>query len=157
MSKISELILKSFDYYDKQNKLNEKYLKKKGILDGENSVIIFDKEKFKYELLGVFDNQTNVWIWSWMIPLIDNEKSTIAKKLLNYGLNIYPSNENQEEIYLKTQLLNSRFLIQDKFQLEIHLALASYLSRENFKFLYPIKQYMDKKKKKYITKYFLIL
>ena len=91
-----------------------------------------------------------------MIPLIDNEKSTIAKKLLNYGLNIYPSNENQEEIYLKTQLLNSRFLIQDKFQLEIHLALASYLSRENFKFLYPIKQYMDKKRK-YITKYFLIL
>ena len=29
MSKISELILKSFEYYDKQNKINEKYLKKK--------------------------------------------------------------------------------------------------------------------------------
>ena len=79
MSKISELILKSFEYYDKQNKINEKYLKKKGILDGENSVIIFDKEKFKYELLGVFDNQTNVWIWSWMIPLIDNEKIQLQK------------------------------------------------------------------------------
>ena len=157
MSKISDLILKSFEYYDNQNKLHEKYLKKKGILDGENSVIIFDNVKFKYELLGVFDNQTNVWIWSWMIPLIDNEKSTISKKLLNYGLNIFPSNENQEEIYLKTQLLNSRFLIQDEFQLEIHLALASYLSRENFKFLYPIKKYMNKKKDKYITKYFLIL
>ncbi len=157
MNKISELILKSFEYYDNQNYIYKKYLNKNGILDGENSVIIFEKEKFKYELLGVFDNQTNVWIWSWMIPLIDNEKSNISKKLLNYGLNIFPNNDSEDSIYLKTQLLNSRFLIEDKFQLEIHLALSSYLAKDNFKFLYPIKQYLDDKKKRYITKYFLIL
>jgi len=157
MSKISNLILKSFDYYDKKNEQYKKYLNKNGVLDGENSQIIFGEEKFKYELLGVFDNQTNVWIWSWMIPLIDNKKSDISKKLLNYGLNIFPSQENQEAIYLKTQLLNSRFLIEDEFQLEIHLALATYLAKDNFKFLYPIKDYFDRKKEKYITKYFFIL
>jgi hypothetical protein len=157
MSKISDLILKSFEYYDKKNQQYKKYLNKNGVLDGENSQIIFGEKKFKYELLGVFDNQTNVWIWSWMIPLIDNKKSDISKKLLNYGLNIFPSQENQESIYLKTQLLNSRFLIEDHFQLEIHLALATYLAKDNFKFLYPIKDYFDNKKEKYITKYFFIL
>lgn len=157
MSKISDLILKSFEYYDKKNQQYKKYLNKNGVLDGENSQIIFGEEKFKYELLGVFDDQTNVWIWSWMIPLIDNKKSDISKKLLNYGLNIFPSQENQEAIYLKTQLLNSRFLIEDEFQLEIHLALATYLAKDNFKFLYPIKDYFDSKKEKYITKYFFIL
>lgn len=157
MSKISDLILKSFEYYDKKNQQYKKYLNKNGVLDGENSQIIFGEEKFDYQLLGVFDNQTNVWIWSWMIPLIDNKKSDISKKLLNYGLNIFPSQENQEAIYLKTQLLNSRFLIEDEFQLEIHLALATYLAKDNFKFLYPIKDYFDNKKEKYITKYFFIL
>jgi len=157
MNKISELILNSFEYYDSQNYLYKKYLNQNGVLDGENSVINFGNEKFKYELLGVFDNQTNVWIWSWMIPLIDNEKSNISKKLLNYGLNIFPNNDNEDAIYLKTQLLNSRFLIEDNFQLEIHLALASYLAKDNFRFLYPIKQYLDNKKERYITKYFFIL
>ena len=157
MNKISELILNSFEYYDSQNYLYKKYLNKNGILDGENSLINFGNENFKYELLGVFDNQTNVWIWSWMIPLIDNEKSNISKKLLNYGLNIFPNNDNEDAIYLKTQLLNSRFLIEDNFQLEIHLALASYLAKDNFRFLYPIKQYLDDKKERYITKYFFIL
>lgn len=155
--KISELIINSFEYYDNQNYLYKKYLNQNGILDGENSVINFGNETFKYELLGVFDNQSNVWIWSWMIPLIDNEKSNISKKLLNYGLNIFPNNENEDAIYLKTQLLNSRFLIEDSFQLEIHLALASYLAKDNFRFLYPIIQYLDNEKKRYITKYFFIL
>ena len=33
--------------------------------------------------------------------------------------------------YIKTQLVNSRFLLEDNFQLELHLYLSYYLLKEN--------------------------
>ena len=60
------------------------------------------------------------------------------------------------EYYLKTQLVNSRFLVKENLQLELHLAIASYLLKDKIKFIYPIKTFLSKEKNKYITRYWII-
>lgn len=157
MNKISDLLKKSFKYYDEKNEKYKKLIEKDADFNFSKSEISIGKEKYKYELLGIFDNQSKIWIWSWLIPSIDINKSKISKGLLNYGLNLNPGNNESEVIYLKTQLVNSRFLINDEIQLEIHLALSTYLCKDNFKFIYPVKSYLDKNKTKYLTKYFLVI
>ena len=47
-------------------------------------------------------------------------------------------------ILLKTQLTNSRFILEDSIQLDIHLALCTYLLNENIKFIYPQKNILSK-------------
>ena len=161
---ISDLIKKSFSYYDKQNDEYKKYIDNDDIeLEMDKSTILFKKynKKFKYEALGVFDNSTNIWIWAWLMPFFERSKKKISEDLLYYGLKLEPKlggvNNDPVEFYLKTQLVNSRFLLDDNFQLELHLALASYLAKDNFKFIYPRIKYLNADKTKFITVYYLII
>ncbi len=157
------LIDKAFNYYDNQNKQYKKYLDLENIsIERENTKIIFndlDKE-FKYEVLGIFDNTTNIWMWAWMIPEFIFNETNLVRKLLNYGLKITPttvSSISPEKLYLKTEMVNSRFIVNDQFQLELHLAISCYLSKDNIKFIYSKKKYLNKDKTKYITVYYLII
>ena len=132
-------------------------------LDRETNIIVFpdiDNKEWKYEVLGIFDNTTNIWIWAWMVPDFLSNETIIVKKLLSYGLKINTTyneiNLRFDKLYLKTQLVNSRFLLQDEFQLELHLAISSYLAKDNFKFIYQKKKYLSSDKKKYITIYYII-
>jgi len=155
------LINNALLYFDKQN---NKYSKLINItdttIDRSKNIIIFDKVEYKYEILGVFDNTTNIWMWAWMIPEFIANETTTVKKLLNYGLKISPITVSDkipdDKMYLKTQLLNSRFMLNDYFQLELHLAIASYLVKDNMKFIYYKKRYLDRDKTNYITVYYLI-
>lgn len=156
---VSDLIKTAFEYYDNKNLKYKKYIENNNIyLDYNKSTIMFTdlNDEFKYEVLGIFDNSSKIWIWAWMMPIFSNSKKQISESLLNYGLKLEPKND-PEEYYLKTQLVNSRFLLEDKIQLDIHLALACYLSRNKFKFLYKKKFFLDKDKKKYLIIYYLIL
>jgi hypothetical protein len=63
---------------------------------------------------------------------------------------------DNEQLYLKTQMVNSRFLLYDEFQLDLHLAISSYLAKDSFKFIYSKRKYLNKEKSKYITVYYLI-
>jgi hypothetical protein len=159
---LSVLIDKALNYYDKKNLEYSKYLTSDITVERENNIIKFtefDNKQFKYEILGVFDNTTNIWMWAWMVPEFLYNETDIVKKLLNYGLKINPSIVSpvpNDKLYLKTQLVNSRFLLNDEFQLELHLAISSYLAKDNFKFIYYKKKYLNKDKTKYITVYYLI-
>lgn len=76
MEKLSYLLNKSFNYYDSKKNQYKNLLKDEVVLDQKKSNIKFKKNNkiFKYEMLGIFDNNTNVWIWSWMMPSIDMKK-----------------------------------------------------------------------------------
>ena len=158
MEKLSYLLKKSFNYYDKKNNIYKEFINDDASLDFEKSEITFNKtnKKFKYQMLGCFDNYTNIWFWSWMIPSIENSKTLISKKLLSYGLKINVLGGDTDDLYLRTQLVNSRFHLNDNIQLEIHIALSSYIAKDNFIFLYPIKYFMNKSKTKYVTYYLCI-
>ena len=130
---IKNIINKSLLNYDILNEKNKKYINfKKPNIDRSKNKISFDKDKFNYEVLGIFDNETKVWLWSWLIPSIKQESIEISRYLLDYGLNLMI-----DQLFLKTQLTNSRFVLEDSFQLEIHLAICCYISNQNIKFLFP--------------------
>ena len=161
----NELIKKSFLYYDNNNLKFNNLINNNNIeLKDDKLEILFknDNKKFKFEILGIFDNQTNVWLWGWMFPNVNNKKIILVKKLLEYGLSLDINETNLDNddgsamFYIRTQLINSRFLLDDSLQLEIHLALSNYLLKDNIKFIYPIKKYLDKNKKKFLTTYYLI-
>ena len=161
---MANLVDKALLYYDTKMIYNNKFINIENIkVDREKTTIIFkdiSDDIYKYEVLGIFDNMNNIWMWAWMIPEFLTTETIIVKKLLNYGLNITPSILNKipdDKLYLKTQLVNSRFLLQNMFQLELHLAIACYLAKDNFKFIYSKKKYLSNDKKKYITIYYLIL
>ena len=155
---ISYTIKKAFEYYDNKNEKYKNFIKnKKYIIDGDKSIIEIDGKKFNYQALGIFDNNTNVWLWSWMIPSTDNVKTKIAKKLLDYGLKLNVKGNDYDMLYIKTQLTNSRFLLENNLQLDIHLAISCYLIRDEILFLYPVKNYLDKEKTKYFTSYYMII
>ena len=158
---LSLIIDKALDYYDNKNIEFNKYIQSNDmiVVDRDNNKININNKEFKYEVLGVFDNMSHVWMWGWMIPELMYNETNIVRELLNYGLKINPTNNkiSNDRLYLKTQLVNSRFLLEDEFQLELHLAIASYLAKDNFNFIYNKRKYLNKEKTKYITLYYLII
>jgi hypothetical protein len=162
MDDLNVLIDKSLNFYDTQNNKYKEYLKEDDIVvTREKNLIKFSNlnKEFKYELLGMFDNTTNIWMWGWMIPDFLYNETNLVRKLLNYGLKISPSvitPISDEKLYLKTQMVNSRFLLKEQFQLDLHLAIASYLVKDSIKFIYNKKKYLNKDKTKYITVYYFI-
>ena len=136
---LENLIKKSLDYYDN---LNEKYKNEINDSDAKfnltDKTIGFNKDINNYEILGLFDTQTKIWLWSWLLPNIVLGDSIISRDLLNYGLSLQPTEISENDhLFLKTQLTNSRFILEDEFQLQIHLSICSYLSKKKFKFIYP--------------------
>ncbi len=142
-----DIVPLSLEYYDNNNKENEKLLKQikyyggfdKNISPDEkqnlNIIEFYDKDKniikkSKFEVLGSFISTGNVWVWGWAFPKLDSRFIQASRKLLNYGMNI---NEN---IFLKRELITSRFKISNPIQNEIYAAMGSYLSKIPFIFNY---------------------
>lgn len=167
------LIIQALEYSDKQQSKYIDFLEKKvdsvSIKDldsniNEDSVIEFyDKNNnllsmSNYEILGIYYNKYNVWTWSWVVPIFKNNQIRLAKKLLNYGLNIDRSNNSSSElVYLKAELVNARFQVSDIIQLHIHTALATYLSKGEIKFIYPYKISLNENDPDDYMTYFIII
>jgi hypothetical protein len=138
-SDLEDLILKAFDYYDNQNKKYNKYLDNKKIQIDDSKIYFFDKKTeiydSDYEVLGIYDNSNKVWIWSWLMLELPSNKTLLTRKLLNYGLNMEPISNSLEHFYIRYQLVNSRFMIENEIELETHIGLISYLIKENHKFI----------------------
>jgi hypothetical protein len=142
----SLIIDDALEYYDKaQEKYRDNYINVHYISiettekDLEHNVMIFYdsnlKELFRsrFERIGIFDIKSNLWIWAWAISKLKKNETNIIRKILFYGTELDP-----ETIYLKTELITSRFKITNKTQLDIHCAVASYLSKKNKLFNYRI-------------------
>ncbi len=158
----NKLIDNALHYYDtKMTQYRQYIIKQQNTnIDRDKQTVTFPVQNhvFKYELLGVFDNSTDIWIWAWMIPDFKYNETLLVKKLLNYGLKICPSGTEEiqaDKLYLRTQLTNSRFILNTEFQLELHLAISLYLIKDNAKFIHPVKVKLTNEK--YITVYYIII
>jgi hypothetical protein len=158
-----DLINTSLKFYDEQNEKYKKYIVNTLIKleKSKNIIEIVDKDdntllESKYEILGIYDNQTNIWFWAWLLTFLSANETVISRKLLDYGLKLEPATNNNEHYYIKSQLLNSRITIEDMIELDIHLALSSYLIKDLYSFIKPLTVFLDKDKTKYITYYYLI-
>jgi hypothetical protein len=142
---VSDIILKSLEYYDNQNKKYEKYIKSNAEFDTDKNIISIKEFNYdkKYEILGFFYTETNVWTWSWLSASLSLEKTMIARELLNYSLKLEPSSNSTFHFYLKTELLNSRMYIDSDIKLDLHLAVISYLCKDKYLFIYPRKEILQ--------------
>ena len=86
---------------------------------------------------------------------MNSELIETAKDLLNYGLKLDSNNQfSVEHSYIKSLLVNSRILIESQIELDNHLAIIFYLTKDIFSFIYSYKYYLDDTN--YIYHYFLI-
>lgn len=143
------LIPDALEYYDANLEIygdffkNVTYVKfETAVKDMDHNIIHFydagKKEFYKsrYEIIGVYTNISKTWIWAWSISRFRKNTTYIAKKIVNYGMDLDP-----ESKFLKTELINSRFRISNPIQLDIHAAIAAYLSKKPV--LYRYKSYMS--------------
>jgi len=102
----------------------------------KNIIKFYDKNKetiscFDFEVIGVFNNNSSIWTWGWAIPTFNKNITYKIRKLLNYGIDL-----DAENILLKTELITSKFIINDPIQLDIHVALASFIAKNPV--IYPL-------------------
>ena len=163
IEKLRDFIIKVLDFYDKNNLKYIKYINSKIEInkndEGDDiAKFIYNKEeifKAKCQICGYYDISNNIWFWGWLLPLT-NHDTILSRELLDYGLKLEPATNNNEHYYIKSQLLNSRITIEDMIELDIHLALSSYLIKDLYSFIKPLTVFLDKDKTKYITYYYLI-
>jgi len=176
-----DIIAQSLEYYDNNNN-NYKKLKDKityiNIIktSNDNFIEFYDEnkkllKKSKYEILGTYNYPGNIWTWGWSVALLNKRLANTSKKIFNYGFDL-----DENNVFIRNELITSRFKITNPIQLDIHIAIGSYLSKKDFIFSY--KQYSSnilkksyeviddievlniKKKyenKPYIENYFIIL
>lgn len=101
--------------------------------DRDTNDILFETE---VEVLGIYHKKVGVWIWAWSVPNYSIIKINLSKELLLYALSL-----GFESSYLKTLLITSRGSIVDPIQLDIHIALASYIIKNPY--IYPYEQIID--------------
>jgi len=145
MSNIASIVRDSLRYKDKNYEINKilfnkfKYYK---MIDNKNdlahcSIQFYDKNKkliaeSKFEIVSIMIPTFNLWIWSWAIPVINNNLIGISKNILNYGLSliVHTKEEQQNYLQLKSDLINSRIIIGSSIQSDILIGLASYLAKK---------------------------
>jgi hypothetical protein len=156
-SSLNQFLNTVLEYYDDQTQKYYNDIKNHNIKINENTnEITFNENKiYKYELLGYFDNINKIWVWGWILPQYNTNETKIARNLLEYGLKLEPETNISEHLLIKSLLVNSKILIDTSTQLDIYLAIFSYLSRDRFLFIYPYKV-LSEDKKNYITLYYLI-
>ena len=166
---LNSLIPLSLEYYDKNKKEYNEFIKNIDKIeriqtdkDMEKNKIIFYNKKNKvlleseYEIIGIFYKKFNAWIWSWAMPTLKKNEVMISRKLLNYALDIdINREENSQFRYIKTELITSRTRVTNKLQLDIYLALVSYLSKK--KFIYKRRFHLSDEPNNYIDYYLFII
>ncbi len=97
----------------------------------------------EYEYLAIYFSENNSWVWAWGLPTMRKKQVRTCKTILNYGVDLDPDRENHD---LKIHLTTSRFLIDDPYQVEIYVSIASSLA----------KKYVYQEKKGVYTHYYFL-
>lgn len=132
------LVKEALEYFDSNQYKQEELVRKLRYIEfidsdkdfEHNQIILYDDrfnklDKTRYEYIGSYDSTTMIWSWAWAIPSMKKKNTTILRKILNYGVELEPTNN-----FLKTELITSRFRVTNKIQLDIYSAIVSYLSKK---------------------------
>jgi hypothetical protein len=151
-----ELIINALNYYDKNCENTNNIFKNVEYYsfvisknDLEHSVLIFydnDKKKLfesRFEVISVFLPKVDIWVWGWSLPLIRKNQSGLIKKVLNYGLDL-----DQNHKLLKSSLTTSRLKVDNNIQLDINIAIASYISKSKTVLGISYDEHLQKTKEK---------
>ena len=132
-----EFIKIRLDNFDKSNKEYEEYIKmaeedSKNLPNEQlvhrykNNKIVFSKDnKIIFEdyasILGIFDINTNVWLWAWTSPTFTQEELKDSLNILKYSLSYDPKSNSNIHNYIKAHFTCSRIHFDKDIYLNIHL------------------------------------
>ena len=155
---LKTLIYKSLEIYDNQNNNNKMFINCSNVIiktldydtdeNDKNEINFYVDDidyNFNYEVLGIFDKNTKVWIWSWNMPVLIKELTKESRNLLNYAFSKEKNsdltkedynNYSKEDLFIRIQFTNSRLYLTDSFQLDILLAVCSYVLQNRIKFIF---------------------
>jgi hypothetical protein len=99
-----------------------------------------DRKKFEdknRQILGYYDTKNKLWYNSWAIASTDKIKKNFFKKskeLLIYALDIDTNLSISEplRVIIKSILVSSKIIIQEKLQLDLILAISMYLLKTDY-------------------------
>ena len=57
---------------------------------GVPEIVLYPLEK-RIEHIGTYDSSTMIWSWAWAIPTMKKKNTTILRKILNYGIELFLS------------------------------------------------------------------
>jgi len=141
VDELKEIIIKSLDNYDKTNLKYRKYInsefKYNQVTDTFGTFHLKDNDfaKASFQIIGYYDVMYNTWIWAWLTP-IKGDLTELSKDLLNYGLKLDVKSISANQLYIKGLLLNSRYRIDERINLDINMAIFSYILNEKILFIY---------------------
>jgi hypothetical protein len=135
--KIDSTIRDSLNYYDSNREKYKDFFEKIKYIKFVNNnnliddIIFYDSNKkvlleSSYEILGVYLPKSETWKWSWAIPTIHKKYTYISRKILEYAFNL----DHIKELPLRNSLINSKINIANDLQLDIHIALSSYVGKQ---------------------------
>ncbi len=142
-NKVDTSIKDALEYYDNNcdkynNFLNKiKFIKFVNNNNQTDGIIFLDENKKEllvssYEILGIYLPKQHLWKWSWSIPAWHKKYTFISRKILEYAFNLDYSKEH----LLRSKLINSKIKIINNLQLDIHIALSSYIGKQPLIFKY---------------------
>ena len=90
------------------------------------------------EFLAIYYDKLDVWSWAWSTPGLTSAENYLSKEVLLYALKLDP-----ELSYLKSLLTTSRGVIQDPIQIDINLAVATSIIKQNYiyPYVHPVNNY----------------
>jgi len=144
----NNIVTNSLSYLDKNHEKYEHLLKDithisySDITDKDmerRTIYFYNKEgklifNSKFEFIGQYSN--NIWTWAWSIPKLSKNATYLSRKILEYGLDL----SAEDDIFLKNELVTSRFIIRNKVQLDINTAIAAYITKNPLIFKFSSSQ-----------------
>jgi hypothetical protein len=163
---IIKLIPDALEYYDQNAEKYKKFLSKitkYKIIEApsdleHNKIALYDKNEQElivsdYEVLGMYNHVNHMWFWGWAVSSFRKNLTFISRKILTYAFDLNPA--IYLNLHLKTELITSRFIITNPIQLDLHISLASYLSKSPVIYKYILRA--DEKNPDDYVIYYLIL
>ena len=159
---IKDFIRSRLDNFDKINQKYSNLIENTNVKieseEGKINIAFFDNQNQKIysnraTVLGIFDTETRIWLWSWVTPNFTMEETKDARNILKYSLELEPNSNSTIHFYIKSHLVNSRIYFDTKIGLEIQLALCLYISKKS-KFIYQ-KTKIENNGNKVIVYYFV--
>lgn len=152
------IIKNSLEYYDKYQLEIQKILSNTEYIKIYYNTEINDEYEFydsnhqiifksRIETLSMFIPSNNTWKWSWSVPFAQYKNTLISREILKYAFTL----NSENDLFLKSALINSKIIIKNDYQLDTYLAISSLLSKKPFIFkiyLAPI-DINDETKKQY--------
>lgn len=171
------MIKNALIFYDENNEKNNEFLKKIKYIkminnETKNDILSLYDKNYKmilqspWEILAIYLPNQHIWKWGWSIPSFPQKYTFISRKILEYAFNL----ETDKEFFLRSKLINSKIDIVNNLQIDINIAIASYISKQSFILKYSnradeqdndgffeFKNVFDDFNEEYMIIYFIIL